>query len=389
MARDAGRMLRAGLAGGMLVLPVSAELLEYSIVPSLTNPFISDYSASDAHLVCIDPEVPARGRLVLFLPGTGSRPADYRLFSQCAAELGYHVIGLDYPNAYSVGGVCNSAGQNEPDCHELSRLEIITGFDFSPHFEVGVFDSISGRLSSLLEYLAVNNPGQNWEQFLVNSEIQWEKIVATGHSQGGGHSLYLANMVGLERCISFSGIDWRVSSGEPASWVNTSFASSVSRIYFFAHYQEWDFEGVTDSFAGTLGIKRYGDHVFAENSPAPRFDETHFFVTDLEPTRGPSEGGLYHNVAIMDADLEFKEDGVTPRLKSAWRYLLTHETRPVRISISASEARIYFSPGQLEFSTDLMNWVEFPYPFTPSPLVIPRDSEAWAERGFYRLDPTP
>src|ERR1700731_4201421 len=51
-------------------------------------------AASAQHHVWLPAEGKKNGKLFVFMPGTGNKPADYQYFSGEAARAGYHVIGL-------------------------------------------------------------------------------------------------------------------------------------------------------------------------------------------------------------------------------------------------------------------------------------------------------
>ena len=54
----------------------------------------------------LDPARQPNGKLFVFLPGTGGVPTSNQLLLSTAADLGYHVIGLSYPNSTAVGTRC-------------------------------------------------------------------------------------------------------------------------------------------------------------------------------------------------------------------------------------------------------------------------------------------
>lgn len=73
----------------------AAVPLEALFRPSATDAAITQFN--DRHFAVVDPAVASRGRLVLFLPGTGANPFLYREFPRNAASLGFHALGLMYP----------------------------------------------------------------------------------------------------------------------------------------------------------------------------------------------------------------------------------------------------------------------------------------------------
>src|SRR5207248_6273506 len=107
----------------------------------------------------------ARGKLFLFLPGTGGAPAGYTDVLKVAANLGFHSIGLMYDNAITMHSVC--ADSPDPDAYQKARLAIILG-GTNDFITVSATDSITNRLVKLLRYLTNAAPSQNWTQFLAS-----------------------------------------------------------------------------------------------------------------------------------------------------------------------------------------------------------------------------
>src|SRR2546425_9735982 len=98
----------------------SAPLVLHVVAPQSTDPAIDRFL--DNHYVWLDTTARTNHKLMLFMPGTGFTPAVYQLVQQEAARVGYHVIGLMYPNLPGLAKVC----PNDPDpaaCYENSRLE--------------------------------------------------------------------------------------------------------------------------------------------------------------------------------------------------------------------------------------------------------------------------
>lgn len=91
--------------------------------PSVTDPAITQFN--DRHYAVVDPAVTGRGRLVLFLPGTGATPFLYREFPKNAARHGFHALGLMYPNDNAINVLCQHFAPSDPDAAGNARLEVI------------------------------------------------------------------------------------------------------------------------------------------------------------------------------------------------------------------------------------------------------------------------
>ena len=87
------------LAGQTIIRPIK---------PSDTNPLITTFVA-DSHYVYINNNVAPQNILVVHLPGSFGEPKRATLFGSLAADLGFHSIGLMYPNIPTVGSFCSNA----------------------------------------------------------------------------------------------------------------------------------------------------------------------------------------------------------------------------------------------------------------------------------------
>lgn len=137
---------------------------------------------------------PGNGFLLVSLGGTGSRPEDLEAFDLQAAEMGYRVIALDYPNSV-ISTACRESKQ--PDAFDHFRAEIVQGKPESELVEVDRAHSIEGRLESVLGELSAADP--SWKAF------DWSKTVVVGHSQGSGHAAYLGKLHPLQAVIMLAG----------------------------------------------------------------------------------------------------------------------------------------------------------------------------------------
>ncbi|WP_126247125.1 BPSS1187 family protein [Chitinophaga rhizosphaerae] len=205
-------------------------LREHIVLPSAANSNINAYN--DPNYAYVVPDNIRRNQLLVFLPGTGAEPKNYRKFIRLAAEKGYHAIGLMYPNEPAVNELC--AGSADITAHSRARLEIIDGTDRHPGVSVDRTNSIIQRLTDLLHYLDQSFPGENWAQFLNGNQPAWEKILAAGHSQGAGHAGVMGKQYPLRRVILFSGIDY-LSNGLIPDWVQNT---TRHNIYYALHHEK-------------------------------------------------------------------------------------------------------------------------------------------------------
>ena len=284
------------------------------ILPSVTDAGID--VANDVHVaVNPSPTITARGKLFVFLPGTGGVPSNQQRILGTAAARGYHAVGLTYPNATAVGALC--ADDVDPDCFWDVRREVITGLNTSVRVQVSPANAIVNRLEKLLAYLHAQHPVEGWGQFLVAGTIDWSRVTLAGHSQGGGHVGVLAKLVALDRAVYFSSpADWRQVADAPATWLSRPNVTAASRQYAFIHEQD---QLVSASQARAnwvaLGLDPFGPVTNVDGASAP-FGGSHRLTTQAAPLLA----GSYHGATVVDA--------ATPRTPSGgslfepvWVYL--------------------------------------------------------------------
>lgn len=212
--------------------------IESGIDPSYDSP---DYFSTSV--------TAAKGKLFVFLAGTGGVPRLYQDILREGAVRGYHVIGLTYVNGTEVHDYC--ANSTDPACWGNVRSEIIYGDGATNLLTVTPANSIVGRLTALLTYLSVTYPSDNWSQFLSAGVPAWVKIVVGGHSQGAGHAAYLAKDQSLAGVCAFdSPDDGSLASGTP-TWLSMPNATSVHAMYGFTNQddQSATFANVTKNWS--------------------------------------------------------------------------------------------------------------------------------------------
>src|SRR5262249_27431189 len=69
-----------------------------------------------------------------------------------------------------------------------------------------------------LRALVSLDPAGGWDAFLDGDTVRWEKVIATGHSQGGGHAALLGKLHPLDRFVALSAPCDSVA-GAAASWL--------------------------------------------------------------------------------------------------------------------------------------------------------------------------
>ncbi len=262
------------------------------------------------HVVAV-PGGDPRGELLVFFPGTGAEPNWYSTFLEQAAGLGYHVIGLAYPNDLSVNfDLCQ--GSTDPRCAVDAREEILRGTD-APGLDLAIppQDSAIPRLVAALEHLTETDPGGGWDRYLdPDATPTWSRIATAGHSQGGGHAAFLARSEEVARVVL-------LDATEPAPWTTEPMATPASRMWGLAHADEPIVAPIERSWEN-LGLP--GEPVDIDAAVAP-WGNSHRLITSTDECRGdPASRGYHHNCPVVD---EYLPDPVPPSLIAAWDQLLT------------------------------------------------------------------
>jgi len=319
----------------LLLIPASAfgEITSFPIKPSATDPAIKTFD--DPHWLYVNrgivverkPELPKdRHQLLLWLTGTGGKGQTAMGFSNLAADLGYHVVTLMFPDDVPATTCATDA---DPKAFENFRMAIIAGGKARSHggtkdFPIERAESIESRLIKLLEHLKTIRPAEHWEQFLNDDgTIKWESITVAGQSQGGGHAALIGIRHKVARVIAFGAPkDYSKKLDAPAAWYAHESATPKNRFYAFNHHQ--DPKGCTPEQLlknlKALGLDAFGAVAEVDTEAAP-FHHSHVLYTGFPNVTidGPESDGAKaaHTSGISTKNAE--------RWKPVWTYLLTDE----------------------------------------------------------------
>jgi len=289
------------------------------ILPSETNSSIQKWN--EPHYVSIPDSTDQKtDTLWVFLPGTGATPDFYTVLNEEAAKTGLHAICLRYPNDRSINiQICPYDKDN--DCHEKARKEIVTGENVSDNVSVDAVNSIEGRIRSLLMFLKDAYPQEEWDQYLdAEDQIDWSKIVISGHSQGAGHALYIAKHHCVDHCVSFAGAD--VRKGSLASWLKEgTFLTPPEGFYLFWHKDDTHVAKYQPALMKALDLDSFGKPVEVDNT-SPPYLGSHALVATFPPPAGERA----HNTHVADKALQYDEDGF-PIYRDVWQFLFQPTTR--------------------------------------------------------------
>jgi len=328
-----------------------AALNGIQVLPGATDPAITNFNFP--HTIYVNREIvvshktdlPAdRHQLLLFIPGThvpggprgGKGPFQ---FLQLAANLGYRVVNLTYPDETAAAQVCND--DKDPLAFESFRLSIIAGGS-SPHIQISRTDSIENRLIKLLLLLKQVRPLEHWEQFLSEEgSIKWESIVAAGQSQGGGHAALIAIKHPVARVICTGAPkDYSHALNKPAAWYLEASATPKSRFFAFNHLQDrmgnCSLQQQMENLRA-LGLNEFGAAADVDTEKPP-YHHARILTTNY-PGGQVSSGEAHTSVIANEV------------FKDVWSYMLTETVQgwpqaKGLLRIAASRKRLLRSRGR-------------------------------------------
>ena len=318
----------------LLATIAHAEVTTFPVTPSATDPEITTFN--EPHWIYVNRDIVVenkadlpqdRHELLLWLTGTGGKGHDAQGFSNLAADLGYHVVTLMFPDDIPAAACANDSN---PKSFENFRMAIIQGGHAiyqggRKDISIERSESIENRLIKLLQHLQKNRPKENWAQFLnEDGTIKWDSVAVAGQSQGGG----LAALIGIKhhvaRVMCFGAPkDYSKRLNAPAAWYGDASATPKGRFFAFNHHQ--DPKGCTPEQLlenlNALGLGAFGLPAEVDSEPFPyhhaRILYTSYPVVTI--TGEDSEGAkIAHGTAINTKNAD--------RWKQVWTYMLTEKT---------------------------------------------------------------
>ena len=293
----------AGLFAALVAaLPASAgpPLTERLIVPSLADPAVKSFD--DPSVVVSKPGLSPDAPLVIFLPGTGGRPANARDLLDVIANQGYRALGLEYDDTPAVVGICPRIADR--DCSaNFRRMRIAGDGPGAPGVSNPPSESITNRLVAALKALDRGAPGEGWAGYLDGDRPRWSRIVVSGLSQGAGMAAFIAREHEVRRVVLFSSPwDFMMPGRRLAPWIDGTGATPAGR--WFAEYHRR--ENTADLLAQSYrALKIPADHVLV-------------FDRDLPSGRTATSGNPFHGSTVRDT-------GYAPQ----WRKLYGTPSDPI------------------------------------------------------------
>ncbi|MFZ7088687.1 BPSS1187 family protein [Curtobacterium sp. RRHDQ10] len=252
------------------------------------------------------------GPLMLFLPATRAKPADYQLFLSTATAAGYHVLGLDY---WNLGTTLSGTCETDPRCYTQVQRNRFDGSDPSRFSAVEPAGSITSRFRDAITHLTAADPAGGWSRFVKgDGDIDWSDIVVAGHSQGGGEAAYIAHIRPVLGALMFSS---PVESDGTfhAAWMDHPGVTPVSRMYSIDDVRDVFGPRIRGSWK-VLGLDGTdGPYMTRTEAPAAG-EDPHAILTRLDvgdPDRS-------HSLTIDDSTpLDANGD---PKMLPLWEWML-------------------------------------------------------------------
>ena len=293
--------------------PCNSETLIQRNIRAFDTDNNIDFELIKRHQIFLNPNCIQNDKLVLHFVGSFDNPASTTFFPTLAANNGFKVINLQYPN--DVPAITACANSEETDCFFNYRQEIIFGIEGSIAVDVNTDNSILNRFEKLLIFLQDNFPSENWGNFLTNSgEIDWSNILVSGHSQGGGHAAFIAKQFNVDRVLMFaSPNDFRNVFSAPANWISLPSITPTSSYFAFGNL----FDGVVD-FNKQFEIWSEMDLLMESDSTNVDDSACNFNNSNLLYTR--SLFSTTHSNMILDSSTPTTSNG--PTFSPVWEYML-------------------------------------------------------------------
>jgi len=309
---------------------------EHLVQPNMADPLSG--APNNNHFIYINQTVTQKEKLFLFFPGTGAVPFNYREILKHAANLGYHAIGLTYPNSEAINTICLTT--NDTTCHSRARLEVFDGEDRHSSVNVDANNCIERRTLKLLQYLNITFPSENWGQYYSGNQILWNKIIVSGHSQGGGHAGIISKIKLVDRVVMFAAMDWISLLNRNADWITWNGLTPQDKYYGFIHqYDESvDFTKCLTTW-NNYGMNKYGGLILVDTSAIPYYN-THKLYTLRTPANDPTK---FHASVVADAVTPFDQN--IPIYAAVWTYMIEGEGKLSSVTDLQNFATISIFPN--------------------------------------------
>ncbi|WP_181436356.1 hypothetical protein [Curtobacterium sp. MCBD17_008] len=258
------------------------------------------------------------GPLLLFLPATRSKPAEYQRFLTTALGDGYHVLGLDY---WNLGKTLSATCEADARCYGQVQRNRFDGTRSSEYSSVTPAGSIVSRFRDAVAHLDEVDPDGGWGRFVqADEDITWGDIVVAGHSQGGGEAAYIAHIRPVLGALMFAA---PVESVGPvhAAWMDRPGRTPATRMYALDDVRDSYRPRITGSWTalgleGRGGAGGTGGPWRTRTAPPRPGADPHAILTRL-----PGGDARHAHSRVVKDTTPLDEHG-DPHMLALWQWLL-------------------------------------------------------------------
>jgi len=274
--------------------------------PEIDFFFEKDGKPQDVQHAAVDPRVPPRGQLVVWLMAHSGG-----LAKRVTAE-GLHYVQPHYANKWF--GVVKPTDRL---ARGQVRLEAATGRDVSGQVDIPFPDGMAERTHQFVRWLAAEHPDGGWGQFLKPDDggIDWEKVIIAGSSHGSTTAARFAKEVRVARVVMLCG-----PRDQDQDWQSLPSATPTERYFAFSHVLDGGWTG--DHYCRSwelLGLARFGPIVEVETAEPP-YGNTRRLVSTADVG---GDANRAHGAVTPGKSNPKAADG-TLLYEPVWRYLFTH-----------------------------------------------------------------
>lgn len=329
---------------------LGAEQGLWNIALNGTNMHEPDFSVCKGYLSCekrqhawksphvfLEPPHSDSERLVVFLPGTGTPPAEVSALLSAASSAGNYVIGLSYysmPIAVSQFNAWCLASDSPADCNYEAYDLMLRGEAVarSRGASKGLWN-IDEHLSVASLLLAALKSAKWGSKFIslddTGSEgVSWSKVIISGHSQGAGIAAFMSHKLRLA-AVLFSGPQDCTNCS--SNWLaGMSEQRDVTRRALFSEHEECGPEPLAPSSFCEANLLTRNLVKMGFRTPFSRWDGE----SDIQKLSNPvvvsrarprcDSGRLYHNSVATNS---CASDDIVP----LWKALFTFDDEPPQL----------------------------------------------------------
>ncbi|KAJ3440714.1 hypothetical protein M0812_14385 [Anaeramoeba flamelloides] len=294
----------------------NCQLIISQVPPASTDQAIDDWT--EDHYIFYNTDVSKLNILFVHLDGSYGIPGIAQKYLTCAANVGFHVVNLRYPNSWTVNDLCRTS--EDEYCFSNLRMETLIGDNKTSEVNITRSNSIENRLIKLLQYLHSEDSEEGWDLYFDGDNIMWDKLGFSGHSQGAGHASFIGYQHNVHTVLNFaSPADYSVKYLQVAPWLSEEPQTTADHFLGFGHLRDqivgWDFLKLV--FSDYLQLSQFGEEICVDNNTSP-YSNSHMLFTDCEPSGSDN----YHGSIINDKHTPL-DDNDDPILSDTWIYLLT------------------------------------------------------------------